>query len=234
MQIVYIESRGFQCFKHLKILVFFPRTPISLLFFVQSHPKTRSFPELPVRAPWQPGAPVRFARWKWPPGWGPGGTPSVYLRYTDPLNTVDGCEILHELKTMVYPIIYGISTIQGAAGFRWPIHSIFECKGCEEFTTWLTFPSFFLAGCDKGRAWFFLHQEKFGTSVVIGCEKDSGSALDLWKPVRSCWSIQRYQYTEQYLYVWISIRKSLYHYNSSLYMIVCIWLYIYIGIYIYI
>ena len=32
-------------------------------------------------------------------------------------NTVDGCEILHQLKTVVYPIIYRVSTIQGGAGF---------------------------------------------------------------------------------------------------------------------
>ena len=32
-------------------------------------------------------------------------------------NTVDGCEILHQLKTVVCPIIYWVSTIQGGAGF---------------------------------------------------------------------------------------------------------------------
>ena len=33
-------------------------------------------------------------------------------------DTVDGCEILHQLKMLVYPIIYGVSSIQGGAGFR--------------------------------------------------------------------------------------------------------------------
>ena len=32
-------------------------------------------------------------------------------------HAVDGCEILHQLKTVVYPIIYRVSTIQGGAGF---------------------------------------------------------------------------------------------------------------------
>ena len=32
--------------------------------------------------------------------------------------SVDGCEILHQLKTVVYPIIYRLSTIRGGAGFR--------------------------------------------------------------------------------------------------------------------
>ena len=32
--------------------------------------------------------------------------------------TVDGCEILHQLKTVVYPTIYMVSTIQDGAGFR--------------------------------------------------------------------------------------------------------------------
>ena len=33
-------------------------------------------------------------------------------------NTVDGCEILHQLKTVVYPIIYRVSTIQGGDFFH--------------------------------------------------------------------------------------------------------------------
>ena len=32
-------------------------------------------------------------------------------------DAVDGCEILHQLKTVVSPTIYGGSTIQGGAGF---------------------------------------------------------------------------------------------------------------------
>ena len=45
-------------------------------------------------------SPLNFLRW----------SPYDIPRY---LHTVDGCELLHRLKTVVYPIIYRVSTIQG-------------------------------------------------------------------------------------------------------------------------
>jgi hypothetical protein len=37
---------------------------------------------------------------------------------------VDGCEILHQLKTVVYPIIYRVSTILLVVQDFAPIHSL--------------------------------------------------------------------------------------------------------------
>jgi hypothetical protein len=50
----------------------------------------------------------------------PDPEPERLLKRSD---TVDGCEILHQLIDGRHPIIYRVSTIQGGAGF-FSIHSM--------------------------------------------------------------------------------------------------------------
>ena len=49
-------------------------------------------------------------------------------------DTVDGCEILHQLKTVVSPTIYGVSTIQDGAGF---LPSTVGTQSCCFFFPWI-------------------------------------------------------------------------------------------------